>query len=228
MVSKKHIDISKTSLLGQTIQFVNANGRYFTPLGTSKMTITLGKLLVDHTFIVVEQLTVPIILGCDFMFQHALILDLQGGLAYQPGSPGNKLCLELQNTQMCCNALIIDDELPQALPSKSNNPNQRVLPKDVHPALKQVVEEYELLFSQNPGQTHITQHIIDTDNVPPVKVPQRLIPFHSVDQVQQQLEDMAQEGIVQPSSSPWCAPAVYVSKPNGELTHLHRFFTTEL
>ena len=127
---------------------------------------------------------------------------------YQSGSPGNKLHLELQNTQTCCNALIIDDELPQALPSKSTNPNQLVLLKD---------EEYELFFSQNPEQTHIPQHIIDTDNVPPVKVPRHLIPFHLVDQVQQQLEDMAQEGIIQPSSSPWCTPAVYVSKPNGEL-----------
>lgn len=105
------------------------------------------------------------------MCLHSLILDLQGALVYHSGSPGNKLHLELQNTQACCNALIIDDELPQALPPKSTNPNQLALPKDVHPALKQVFEGYELLFSQNPGQTHITQHIIDTDNAPPVKVP---------------------------------------------------------
>ena len=28
---------------------------------------------------------------------------------------------------------------------------------------------------------------------------------------------MAHEGIIRPSSSPWCAPAVYVPKPNGEI-----------
>lgn len=28
---------------------------------------------------------------------------------------------------------------------------------------------------------------------------------------------MASEGIIRPSSSPWCAPAVYVPKTNGEL-----------
>lgn len=49
-VSKKHIDVSETSL-GQTIQLVDADGRYFIPLGTSKMAITLSKLLADHTFI---------------------------------------------------------------------------------------------------------------------------------------------------------------------------------
>ena len=47
VVSKKHIDVSEISSLGQTIQFVNADRRYFTPISTSKMTITLGKLLAD-------------------------------------------------------------------------------------------------------------------------------------------------------------------------------------
>ena len=93
---------------GQPIQLVNADERDFTPLGTSRMIISLGKLSANHTFIVVEQLSVPVILGCDFMSEQALILDLQGGVVYQPG---NKLHLELPNTQTC-NAITIDDELP--------------------------------------------------------------------------------------------------------------------
>ena len=215
VISKKHINVHKISP-GQSIQLVNADGRYFTPLGTSKMTITLGKLSVDHTFIIVEQLSVPIILGCDFMSKQALVLDLKQGWAYQSGFPENRLHLEPQKTERC-NALVIDDELPQALPSKSTGPDQLDLPSNVHPALEKVIEKYKMLFSQHPGRTHITQHVIDTANAPPMKVPPRPIPFHLVDQVQQQLKDMAQEGIIRPSSSPWCAPAVYVPKPNGEI-----------
>ena len=30
-------------------------------------------------------------------------------------------------------------------------------------------------------------------------------------------EVMAQEGIIRPSNNPWCAPAVYVLKSNGEI-----------
>ena len=41
------------------------------------------------------------------------------------------------------------------------------------------------------------------------------VPFHFVDRVLQQLAYMAQEGIIRPNSSPWCAPTVYVPKPNG-------------
>ena len=215
VVSKRHIKVQEISP-GQPIQLVNADRRDFTPMGTSRMKISLGKLSVNHTFIVVEQLSVPVILGCDFMSEQALILDLQGGVVYQSGFLENKLHLELPNTQSC-NAIIIDDELPQALPSKSTNSSQLDMPSDVHPALEQVIDEYRMLFSRNPGQTHITQHIIDTGNAPPVKVPPRPIPFHLVDQVQQQLTDMAQEGIIRPSSSPWCAPAVYIPKSNGEI-----------
>ena len=52
------------------------------------------------------------------------------------------------------------------------------------------------------------EHFIDTGNAIPVKVPPRPIPFHYTERVTKQLEDMAKEGIIRPSNSPWCAPAV--------------------
>ena len=76
---------------------------------------------------------------------------------------------------------------------------------------------YKSLFSQQIGQTNITHHIIETGNAAPVKIPPRPIPFHYVDKVQKQLADMVNEGIIRPSSRPWCAPAVYVPKQNGEI-----------
>jgi len=132
---------------GQSIQLVNADGRYFTSLGTSKMTITLEKLSAEHTFIIVEQLSAPVILGRDFMSQQTLILDLQGGSVYQSGSPENN-CTWNSEKLKC---VITDDELPQALPSKSTDLSQLDLPSDIHPALEQVIEEYKMLFSHHPG-----------------------------------------------------------------------------
>jgi len=55
------------------------------------MTVSVGELLGNHTFIVAEQLSVPVILGCDFLSQYGLILDIQGGTVYQSGSPDFKL-----------------------------------------------------------------------------------------------------------------------------------------
>ena len=149
------------------------------------------------------------------MFKHALVLDIQGGTAHQMGS-GFRMSLDTKIDKLC-NPLVIDDELPQALPSKSTGPSIPELPEITHPVVAQVVEEYKSLFSQHIGKTNITHHLIDTGDAPPVKVSPHLIPFHYVDKVQKQLTDMVNEGIIRPSSSPWCAPAVCVSKPNRDI-----------
>ena len=72
MVSKKHISIPDMSSAGY-IKLVNADGTSFKPLGTSLMTVTLGEVSADHSFLVVDQLSIPVILGCDFMSQHGLV-----------------------------------------------------------------------------------------------------------------------------------------------------------
>jgi len=124
--------------------------------------------------------------------------------------------LDTNRTEMF-SPLAMDDELPQFMPCRSTGPCHLDLPTNVHPALTQIVDEYGMLFSQQIGCTNITQHLIDMRDSPPDKVPSHPIPFHFVDRVQQQLADMTQEGIIRPSSSPWCAPAVYVPKPIGEI-----------
>ena len=154
-------------------------------------------------------------MGCDFMSKHGLVLDIQGGVVYQSGTQ-HRIHLDTQVATLCT-PLIVDDELPQALPSKITIHSVPDLPKTSHPAISDLLNEYKVLFSQQIGQTNIAHHIIDTGNAKPVKVPLHPIPFHYVDRVQKQLTDMAHEGIIRPSSSPWCAPAVYVSKPNGEI-----------
>jgi len=52
----------------------------------------------------------------------------------------------------------------------------------------------------------------------PVKVPPHPIPFHYVEKVHGQLWEMAQEGIIRPkNNSPWCSPADFFPKSNGEI-----------
>ena len=65
VVSKKYINTDKISPK-QSIQLINADGRSFTPLGTSPAIVTLGQYSANHTFLV-DNLSVPVILGCDIM-----------------------------------------------------------------------------------------------------------------------------------------------------------------
>ena len=115
--------------------------------------------------------------------------------------------------------ITLDDELPQAIPTActGTNPTTVDMPVDVHPALTPILQKFKSLFSTELGKTNITEHTISTGEALPIKVPPRAIPFHYAERVHQQLQEMIQEGIIRPSTSPWCAPAVYVPKPSGEI-----------
>lgn len=100
------------------------------------------------------------------------------------------------------NPLIIDDELPQALPSKSTSSSIPDLSEITHPAVAQVIKEFKTLFSQQAEKTSITHYIIDNDDALPAKVPPCPIHFHYNHQVWRQFTDMVKRGIIRPSSSP--------------------------
>ena len=178
----------------------------------------LGSFSTEHPFIVVDHLSVPAILGCDFLREHGFVLNFESGTYYRAESPSQTLPLCVTE-QRSCSTMTIDEDYPQAIPVKSDSKDQIQLemPTDVHPELRSVVQEFEGLFSKQLGQTNVTKHIIDTGEATPIKVPPRQIPFHYVDEVHAQLQDMAMEGIIRPSTSPWCAPAVYVPKSSGEV-----------
>ena len=65
----------------------------------------------------------------------------------------------------------------------------------------------------------VAKHCIDTGDAT-AALP---IPFHYTDRISKHLEDMEKEGIIRPSNSPWCAPAVYMPKSNEEIRILCGF-----
>ena len=73
------------------------------------------------------------------------------------------------------------------------------MPSDVHPSLTPVLEEFKELFTQQLGKTSVAEHTIDTGDALPIRIPPRQIPFHYMDKVNVQLEDMVKEGIIRPS-----------------------------
>ena len=99
--------------------------------------------------------------------------------------------------------LVLDDQCPQAMPFKGNTDSEQKfdMPNNFHPTLGPVLKEHELLFRTQLGKTDIAEHVIDTREALPVKVPPRPVPFHYKDQVRTQLQEMGRDSIIRPSSS---------------------------
>ena len=156
---------------------------------------------------------------------HGYVLDFQQCAFYHSQCPDEILqlrpeCKDPSHTaSRPLHMITIDDECPQAIPApcKQTSTPTPDMPTNVHPALTPTLQEFKSLFSIELGHTNTTQHVIDTGNALPIKVLLCPIPFHNTKRVHQQLQAMAQEGIIRPSTGPWCAPAVYVPKSSGEI-----------
>ena len=195
------------------IKLMNADGSNLAPLGTLVMKISVG-IQTDHLFVIVA---VPVILGCEFLPIHGVIIDFDHCTFSCSKNPKvcGKLMLSATNS---CMLVIIDSDLPQAIPSKTNtSETDPYMPTDYHPLIESVFQEHRVIFRKKLGHTSVTEHVTETGDTLPVKVPARPIPFHFKECVHTQLQRMADAGIIRPSNSPWCASAVYVPKANGEV-----------
>ena len=79
-----------------------------------------------------------------------------------------------------------------------------------------VVDQYKHLFRSIPGTTSAAFHNIPTKGSA-IRVPPRRVPAHYRSEVERQIDDMLNQGVIEESSSPWMAPAVFVPKKSGEV-----------
>ena len=78
--------------------------------------------------------------------------------------------------------------------------------------------EYPDIFAkhkQDFGQTKLAKHPINTGDEPPVKQRPRRIPRAYAPEVQKQVKDMAEKGIIRPSTSSWASNVLLVKKKDG-------------
>ena len=67
------------------------------------------------------------------------------------------------------------------------------------------------------GLTDIVEHQIFTQDVPPIKQPPRRIPLAKMKDVDKEIEDMLNKGVIEESDSPWSSPVVLVKKKDNTL-----------
>ncbi|XP_039453944.1 LOW QUALITY PROTEIN: uncharacterized protein LOC120432803 [Oreochromis aureus] len=91
------------------------------------------------------------------------------------------------------------------------------LQADQQRQLREILDLFADIFAakdEDCMQTSLVQHDIDTGDAQPICLRPRRLPLPSV-AAEQKVREMAEAGIIEPSNSPWAAPAVLVRKKDG-------------
>lgn len=214
------------------LKLVTASGDDLPIMGYVRARVEIGELNILHNFVVVENLVAPVILGVDFLHANSLVLDFARfpimirQATSQPTQPQRQLVVEPlweaeRNVQGKACAIRAYDEfqtdmVEECAVPQYEQPPQIELPECNKPCFLSVLNTYQHLFHTKPGVTDAAYHFIPTMGSP-VRVPPRRVPAQYREEVQKQISSMLKEQIIRESSSPWMAPAVFVTKKSGEL-----------
>ena len=80
-----------------------------------------------------------------------------------------------------------------------------------------LLRRYPTLFSDQLGHCSLVEHAIDTGSAKPVRSGPRRIPPHLESEVKQRVQDMVEQGILEPSDGTWSSPVVLVKKKDGSV-----------
>ena len=107
----------------------------------------------------------------------------------------------------------LDDEVEQILRMAATG-----MPDQERGKLRELVREYRDVFAltnSELGITDIVHHRIETGDSKPIKLPPHRISPAKIPVIQKELQEMLNQGVVQPSNSPYSAPIVLVKKKDG-------------
>ncbi len=84
--------------------------------------------------------------------------------------------------------------------------------------LHSLLLEFADIFSEGPhdlGRTDLVKHQINTGGATPIRQPPRRLPFAKREEAVKSVNEMYEQGIIEPAAGPWCSPVVLVKKKDG-------------
>ena len=109
------------------------------------------------------------------------------------------------------------ESLPEHLEGLYNK-SSRNLDEQQKSQMKELLRPNNEVFLGTDGQlgrTGLVKHTINTGDQQPIRQHPRGTPLHLGDEVRKQVNDMMDQGVIEPSSSPWSSPIVLVPKKDG-------------
>ena len=111
-----------------------------------------------------------------------------------------------------------EDELPlwgDANKEKEGPVINSQLSPEQQAELQSLLSNYADVLSNAPGRTDQAQHCIEVTDTKPIRQPPYRLAQAYRDRVKQELEEMQEAGIIEPSNSDWAFPIVLVGKKDG-------------
>ncbi|KRY17973.1 Retrovirus-related Pol polyprotein from transposon [Trichinella patagoniensis] len=204
------------------VVLLTASGEEVNPRNSVTLPLQLGSFDGRHHFVVMDSLLTDVILGTDFMTKYGICIDLDGRKIFGP-SLGEIHILADNPAQSCGVGNESDNENSDhddeacicAIPNSKRQSQHLDLPSCAE-TYQNIVSSFKNIFRTTPGLTSVIEHQIWTVGSP-IKVPPRRVPEAFRADVEKQLQEMLKQGIIEPSNSPWMAPAVYTPKKSGEV-----------
>lgn len=180
-----------------------------------------------HTTYVAPDLWRQCILGYDFIRKHKICIDGAQQKIYfahrqkfyqhkqtipdRASNTDNRIQRYLQDDSM--NSTIIHDISHTKEETKIID---SILSNDQQNQLNTLIRSFPNVFTNKPGRTTKLQHHIEVEagNKPRNSAPYRYAPARR-QIIDEQIDEMLNEGVIVPSKSPWASPVVLVQKKDG-------------
>lgn len=117
---------------------------------------------------------------------------------------------------MCC---LVEEVKEEEIPDwRADTPTQPTM--EIQAQKKELTAVLEVFSSTLKGkleQTNAAEHRIELSSSKPIRLPPYRIPHAYRDAVNQELQEMEESGIIEPSNSEWAAPIVVAKKKDGSI-----------
>ena len=114
--------------------------------------------------------------------------------------------------------LAVDGEMHDPIPDTTQD--QIKQPTQLQPhqrnELEQLKTEFQEVINDVPGRTSMVEHMIETDDAFPIRLPPYRLPYSSHEFLRNEIKILLEQNIIVPSKSLWAAPVVLV--PKGDRT----------
>ena len=172
--------------------------------GKAMLWLKIGPFRWRVNFIVAEGLDIDVILGNDVLRSCGMLLDLSYGYLRFTFSSKYSIPFLESKSKPICKSISVTGEQPFVMSSKDKA------------SLNNLLREFKDVVNDSIGRaTKYAYKINVKDDLPVRRPPYPLTPPKAAE-MKGHIQKLLSEGIIEPSKSPYGAPAFLISKSNGE------------